>query len=112
MQTTLNWRRKLMAKTQVTIEYLQRASGYVELLRIHTNVISTQNAEPLKTTRSKEVSGYNGPDTTAPSMEEMNKLIVYKVLGRINRQSPDVAAGVHIGKDELDGDADDQDITF
>merc|ERR1712226_228015 len=67
-------------KTQVTIQYLQRADGSVEPQKIHTVVISTQHAEPLKATRSKEVAGYTGPDATAPSMEEMNKLIVEEVV--------------------------------
>merc|ERR1712046_32677 len=31
-------------------------------------------------TRCKEVAGYTGPDATAPSMEEMNKLIVEEVV--------------------------------
>merc|ERR1712038_1104907 len=48
--------------------------------RIHTVVISTQHAEPSKATRCKEVAGYRGPDETAPSMEEMNKLIVEEVV--------------------------------
>merc|ERR1712193_463900 len=48
-------------KTQVTIEY-------------------KQHAEPSKATRQKEVAGYTGPDATAPTMEEMNKLIVEKVV--------------------------------
>merc|ERR1712085_150729 len=47
-------------KTQVTIEYLQRADGSVEPQKIHTVVISTQHAEPLKATRCKEVAGYTG----------------------------------------------------
>merc|ERR1711976_1049586 len=67
-------------KTQVTIEYLQKADGSVEPRKIHTVVISTQHAEPLKATRRKEVAGYTGPDATAPSMEEMNKLIEEKVV--------------------------------
>merc|ERR1712127_1073561 len=67
-------------KTQVTIQYLQRADGSVEPQKIHTVVISTQHAEPLKATRRKEVAGYPGPDETAPSMEEMNKLIVEEVV--------------------------------
>merc|ERR1719350_2776284 len=67
-------------KTQVTIEYLEREDGSVEPQKIHTVVISTQHAEPLKATRCKEVAGYKGPDATAPSMEEMNKLIVEKVV--------------------------------
>merc|ERR1711977_239647 len=67
-------------KTQVTIEYLQRADGAVEPQKIHTVVISTQHAEPSKATRCKEVEGYTGPDATAPSMEEMNKLIEEKVI--------------------------------
>merc|ERR1711985_69627 len=67
-------------KTQVTIEYLQKADGSVEPQRIHTVVISTQHAEPSKATRCKEVAGYSGPDMTAPSMEEMNKLILEKVI--------------------------------
>merc|ERR1712232_1476008 len=67
-------------KTQVTIEYKQKADGSVEPQKIHTVVISTQHAEPLKATRQKECAGYSGPDMTAPSMEEMNKLIVEKVI--------------------------------
>merc|ERR1711981_200964 len=67
-------------KTQVTIEYLQKADGSVEPKKIHTVVISTQHAEPLKATRCKEVAGYTGDDATAPSMEEMNKLIVEEVV--------------------------------
>merc|ERR1711869_54894 len=67
-------------KTQVTIEYLQKADGSVEPQKIHTVVIFTQHAEPLKATRVKEVAGYKGPDATAPSMEGMNKLIEEKVI--------------------------------
>merc|ERR1712139_680716 len=33
-----------------------------------------------KATKCKEMEGYSGPDATAPSMEEMNKLIVEKVI--------------------------------
>merc|ERR1711866_29854 len=44
--------------------------------------ISTQHAEPLKATRVKEVAGYTEPDATAPSMEDMNKEIVEKVVKR------------------------------
>jgi len=67
-------------KTQVTIEYLQKADGSVEPQKIHTVVISTQHAEPSKAVRSKECAGYTGPEMTAPSMEEMNKLIVEEVV--------------------------------
>merc|ERR1712087_958567 len=67
-------------KTQVTIEYLQKADGSVEPLKIHTVVISTQHAEPSKAVRSKECAGYSGPEMTAPSMEDMNKLIVEEVV--------------------------------
>merc|ERR1712050_435139 len=35
---------------------------------------------PSKATRCKEVAGYTGEDATAPSMEEMNKLIVEEVV--------------------------------
>merc|ERR1712217_509282 len=76
----LLWWLRPDGKTQVTIEYLQRPDGSVEPRRIHTVVISTQHAEPLKATRRKEVAGYTGPDATAPSMEEMNKLIVEEVV--------------------------------
>jgi len=69
-------------KTQVTIEYVQNDDGSVEPLKIHTVVISTQHAEPLKATRKKECAGYNGEDMTAPSMDEMNKLIVEEVVKR------------------------------
>merc|ERR1719331_911691 len=74
------WRLRPDGKTQVTIEYVQKADGSVEPTKIHTVVISTQHAEPLKATRTKEVAGYTGPDATAPSMEEMNKQIEEKVV--------------------------------
>jgi S-adenosylmethionine synthetase len=67
-------------KTQVTIEYLQKADGSVEPQKFHTIVISTQHAEPSKATRRKECAGYTGADETAPSMEEMNKQIVEEVV--------------------------------
>merc|ERR1712134_234330 len=67
-------------KTQVTIEYEQKKDGSVEPKKIHTVVISTQHAEPLKATRTKEVEGYTGADEVAPSMEDMNKLIEEKVV--------------------------------
>merc|ERR550514_770841 len=67
-------------KTQVTIEYLQNSDGSVEPQKIHTVVISTQHAEPSKAVRTKECEGYKGPEMTAPSMEEMNKLIVEDVI--------------------------------
>merc|ERR1712083_1095767 len=76
----LLWWLRPDGKTQVTIEYLQKADGSVEPRKIHTVVISTQHAEPLKATRCKEVAGYTGADATAPSMEEMNKLIVEEVV--------------------------------
>merc|ERR1712124_158299 len=70
------------SKTQVTIEYEQKEDGSVEPKKIHTVVISTQHAEPLKATRCKEVESYTGKDETAPSMEDMNKLIIEKVVRR------------------------------
>merc|ERR1712113_899477 len=56
------------------------ADGSVEPKKIHTVVISTQHAEPSKATRCKEVAGYTGPYAVAPSMEEMNKLIIEEVV--------------------------------
>merc|ERR1712176_1078918 len=67
-------------KTQVTIEYLQKADGSVEPQKFHTIVISTQHAEPLKATRRTEVAGYAGAEQIAPSMEEMNQLIIEEVV--------------------------------
>merc|ERR1712046_125942 len=67
-------------KTQVTIEYKQNDDGSMGPLKIHTVVISTQHAEPSKALRTKECAGYTGPEMTAPSMEEMNKLIVEEVV--------------------------------
>merc|ERR1712170_466 len=72
-------------KTQVTIKYVQKADGSVEPQQIHTVVISTQHAEPSKATRKKECAGYKGPEMTAPSMEEMNKLIVEEVVKKTLR---------------------------
>merc|ERR1712093_538869 len=67
-------------KTQVTIEYTQNSDGSVEPKKIHTVVISTQHAAPGVTKRSKECEGYSGAEMTAPSMEEMNKLIEKEVI--------------------------------
>jgi S-adenosylmethionine synthetase len=69
-------------KTQVTIQYKQNADGSVEPLSIHTVLISTQHAEPGKAKRSEEwkKEGYTGEEMIAPSMEEMNKLIVQEVI--------------------------------
>merc|ERR1711879_720660 len=80
MGNGLLWWLRPDGKTQVTIEYLQKADGSVEPQKFHTIVISTQHAEPSKATRCAEVAGYTGPDATAPSMEEMNKLIVEEVV--------------------------------
>merc|ERR1711907_287925 len=67
-------------KTQVTIEYLEKGDGSVEPQKIHTVVISTQHAEPSKATRCKEVAGYKGKEAIAPSMNDMNDLIVKEVI--------------------------------
>merc|ERR1711981_1282927 len=67
-------------KTQVTIEYLQKADGSVEPQKIHTVVISTQHAEPGVALRSKEVESWTGAEDTAPSMARMNELIVSEVI--------------------------------
>merc|ERR1712057_132109 len=56
------------------------ADGSVESQKVHTVVISTQHAEPLKAKRTEEVAGYKGAEMIAPSMEEMNKLLVEKVV--------------------------------
>merc|ERR1712176_298726 len=76
----LLWWLRPDGKTQVTISYDQNSDGSVEPKKIHTVVISTQHAEPLKAKRSEAVAGYTGPDETAPSMEAMNKLIVEEVV--------------------------------
>eukprot|EP00629_Pelagomonadales_sp_RCC1024_P006303 CAMPEP_0119272754 /NCGR_PEP_ID=MMETSP1329-20130426/9037_1 /TAXON_ID=114041 /ORGANISM="Genus nov. species nov., Strain RCC1024" /LENGTH=473 /DNA_ID=CAMNT_0007272853 /DNA_START=40 /DNA_END=1461 /DNA_ORIENTATION=+ len=73
-------------KTQVTIEYLQHSDGSVEPKKIHTVVISTQHAEPLKAKRTEEQPGtdfrgkYSGPEMIAPSMADMNDEIHEKVI--------------------------------
>jgi len=67
-------------KTQVTIQYKQHADGSVEPIMIHTVLISTQHAEPLKAVRSVECVGYTGPEEKAPSMDEMNEQIIQHVI--------------------------------
>jgi len=67
-------------KTQVTIQYKQNADGSVEPLRIHTVLISTQHCEPSVRTRAAEYPGYAGADEKAPSMSEMNELIIQHVV--------------------------------
>merc|ERR1711937_851647 len=76
----LLWWLRPDGKTQVTIEYLQKADGSVEPRSIHTVVISTQHAEPGVAVRSKEVEGWTGAEDTAPSMARMNELIVSEVI--------------------------------
>jgi len=76
---TLWWLRP-DGKTQVTIEYMQNDDGSVEPLKIHTVVISTQHAEPSKAKRTEEVAGYTGREDIAPSMKDMNDLIVKEVI--------------------------------
>jgi S-adenosylmethionine synthetase len=67
-------------KTQVTIEYLQHSDGSVEPKKVHTIVVSSQHAAPGTAKRSEECAGYTGKEMIAPSMEEMNKLIVEHVV--------------------------------
>merc|ERR1711985_135486 len=76
----LLWWLRPDGKTQVTIEYLKNDDGSVEPLKIHTVVISTQHAEPGKAKRSEEVAGWKGEEAIAPSMSEMNDLIVEEVI--------------------------------
>merc|ERR1719393_1121214 len=82
---TLWWLRP-DGKTQVTIKYKQHTDGSVEPLMIHTVVISTQHAEPLKAKRTEEQPGtdfrgkYTGEEQVAPSMEDMNEQIHEKVI--------------------------------
>eukprot|EP00527_Entomoneis_sp_CCMP2396_P000935 CAMPEP_0198143164 /NCGR_PEP_ID=MMETSP1443-20131203/5916_1 /TAXON_ID=186043 /ORGANISM="Entomoneis sp., Strain CCMP2396" /LENGTH=467 /DNA_ID=CAMNT_0043806333 /DNA_START=34 /DNA_END=1437 /DNA_ORIENTATION=- len=92
-------------KTQVTIEYTQHGDGSVTPIKIHTIVISTQHAEPLKATRSAEQDGkdnrgkYEGADVIAPSMEEMNELIhehvIKATLESIKLKSGDSALSIY-----------------
>jgi len=82
---TLWWLRP-DGKTQVTIEYKQHSDGSVTPIKIHTVVISTQHAEPLKAKRTEEQAGrdnrakYTGEEQLAPSMDEMNELIHEHVI--------------------------------
>jgi S-adenosylmethionine synthetase len=76
----LLWWLRPDGKTQVTIKYVQHADGSVEPVEIHTVVISTQHAEPSVRKRSEECKGYTGEDMVAPSMEEMNELIIKEVV--------------------------------
>jgi len=80
---TLWWLRP-DGKTQVTIKYKQCADGSVEPLLIHTVLISTQHCEPGIRKKGEEIRGYKGPDANevAPSMEQMNELIVQHVVIR------------------------------
>jgi len=76
----LLWWLRPDGKTQVTIEYKENDDGSVEPLKIHTVVISTQHAEPSKAKRSEEVAGWKGAEAVAPSMNDMNDLIVKEVI--------------------------------
>merc|ERR1712178_668246 len=76
----LLWWLRPDGKTQVTIEYMKNQDGSVEPLKIHTVVICTQHAEPGKARRSEEVAGWTGPEALAPSMSQMNDLIVKEVV--------------------------------
>ena len=67
-------------KTQVTIEHVQRDDGSVEPRKIHTVVISTQHAEPLKAVRSKEVWSILFHKKRLSAWQKMIKLIEEKVI--------------------------------
>jgi hypothetical protein len=51
-----------------TIEYRQKADGSFEPRTIHSVVICTLRAEPLKAKPCKEAARYTGPDETPPIM--------------------------------------------
>jgi len=80
-------------QSQVTIEYLQRADASVEPQKIHIIAISTRHAKPLKAIGCKACDGfgYTGPGTTAPLVEDTNKLIekeeVQKTMADITRKN-------------------------
>jgi len=76
----LLWWLRPDGKTQVTIQYQHHADGSVEPIRIHTVLISTQHCEPGKRTRAAEYPGYQGPEEVAPSMADMNDLIIQHVV--------------------------------
>eukprot|EP00977_Amphora_coffeiformis_P005242 scaffold1123_cov168-Amphora_coffeaeformis.AAC.10 len=92
-------------KTQVTIEYTMHTDGSVTPIKIHTVVISTQHAEPLKAKRTEEQNGkdnrgaYTGPEVLAPSMAEMNELIhehvIVDTLKSIKLKSGDSALSLY-----------------
>lgn len=76
----LLWWLRPDGKTQVTIQYKQCADGSVEPLSVHTVLISTQHCEPSVRKKSEEIKGYTGADEVAPSMAEMNELIIQHVI--------------------------------
>jgi len=92
-------------KTQVTIAYDQLADGSVVPTKIHTVLISTQHAEPLKAQRSKEQDGkdnrpaWTGEEQYAPSMSEMNDLIhdhvILKTLESITLKNGQSALSIY-----------------
>merc|ERR1719389_1579587 len=57
-----------------------KTQGSVEPLKVHTVVISTQHAAPGIAKRTEECPDYTGKEMIAPSMEEMNKLMVEHVV--------------------------------
>jgi len=61
-------------------KYLQKADSSEQPQKIHTIVLSIQQAEPLKATRCKEVARFTDTDATAPSMEGMSRLIQQEVM--------------------------------
>jgi S-adenosylmethionine synthetase len=76
----LLWWLRPDGKTQITIKYLQHADGSVEPVEIHTVLISSQHCEPSVRKRSEEYPDWKGADETAPSMSEMNELIIKEVI--------------------------------
>ena len=47
------------AKVVGTIEYVRRADVTIDLMNVHSDVISTQQAEPVQSVHSKKVTGYS-----------------------------------------------------
>ena len=59
----------------VTIEYVR-----ADVLKIHTVVTYTLQADPLNSVHCKEVAGYSGRAETTPCMNEMSKFTKEKVI--------------------------------
>ena len=69
------------------MQYLQRADGSIEPQKIHTVVISTQQAVPVKAAHCKEVAGYKEATQTSCASVSPLRCQTHACVDHVRRES-------------------------